>query len=600
MSDPSPVPPVHYGRSTNRADVLIIGAGISGLTTAIDMIRKGNGTNFIIVDKGNQVGGTWNDQRYPGCCCDVWSHLYSLSVGPPSLPEKQAVELPMAAPTSANRLQFEPNPSWSREYPGQEEILDYLIEVAHKYQLYKYIRFNTAVEEARWDNDTDTWKTELRRLGSKDAEFGERYTVTSDFLVSAVGQLNVPKYPDIKGLDTFQGKSMHSARWDWDYDLRGKRIGIIGNGATAAQIIPEIAKVCQSLVVFQRTPNWVIPRDDKPISSAKQAIFKYVPFARRRYRAAMMDFRESFFDVISGAESPIHDLIMSASKEHLATQLTGEKYVDIREKLQPHYAIGCKRVIITDDYFPTFRQDNVTLETSPLQEIVANGVSVEDGKTHEFDVLILATGFKTTQFMYPIKIYNAIGEPLEKIWSSGASAYLGLTVPSLPNFAMLYGPNTNLGHNSIILMIEAQALYINELIKRVKGARDNGGSLRIKPKSHVVEKYNKEIQSRLAQSAFADPNCNSWYKNDAGLITNNWCDAVVPYQKLTNSIRWDEFEISGSGAEGVAREGKTSWPRVIEETQVSNAMILIGLITAAGAVTAGLLARGSLKKPLRY
>ncbi|KAL5316140.1 hypothetical protein ACEPPN_017018 [Leptodophora sp. 'Broadleaf-Isolate-01'] len=573
MSDPNPSPTVDYGRNTNRADVLIIGAGISGMTTAIDMIRKGNGRNFIIVEKGNQVGGTWNDQRYPGCCCDVWSHLYSLS--------------------------FEPNPSWTREYPGQEEILDYLVDLAHKYQLYRHIRFNSSVEEARWDETSYTWKTKIARRGSKDSEFGEDYTVTSDFLVSGVGQLNVPKYPDIQGVDSFSGKLMHSARWDWDYDLRDKKIGIIGNGATAAQIIPEIAKVCKSLTVFQRTPNWVIPRDDKPITPMRQAVYKYVPFARRRYRAGLMDFRESFFEVVFDVKSPVHEFMMSASKSHMEAQLPGEKYAKLREQLQPHYAVGCKRVIITDDYFPVFTKPNVLLETTPIQEITPNGVKVEGGKDHDFDLLVLATGFKTTQFMYPIKIYGLSGKSIEDIWSSGASAYLGMTVPTLPNFSMLYGPNTNLGHNSIILMIEAQSLYINTLISKVKAAKNSGRKLRIEPKSQVVEKYNSEIQTRLAKSAFADPNCNSWYKNEEGLITNNWADAVIPYQKRTSSINWDDYEISGSGAEVVKAEGTTKWARVIEETQVSNTAILVGLLTTAGAVAAGTLYRNSIRAMLR-
>ena len=344
---------------------------------------------------------------------DVWSHLYSLS--------------------------FEPNPNWTREYPGQEEILDYLIGIAHKYQLYKHIRFNTAVEEARWDDETNTWKTKIARLGAKDSEFGTEYTITSDFLVSAVGQLNVPKGPDIQGLDSFMGKSMHSARWDWDYDVRDKKIGIIGNGASAAQIIPEVAKVCKSLIVFQRTPSWVIPRDDKPISATKRAMFSYVPFFRRRYRAAMMDFRESFFDVVFDVESPVHELMMSLSKQQLAAQLPGEKFAILREQLQPTYSIGCKRVIISDDYFPSFARPNVVLETTPIKEITEKGVAVEGGNEYDFDLLILATGFKTTQFMYPIKVYGSNGKSIEDIWASGASAYLGMTVPSLPNFSMLYG-----------------------------------------------------------------------------------------------------------------------------------------------------------------
>lgn len=232
---------------------------------------------------------------------------------------------------------------------------------------------------------------------------------------------------------------MHSARWDWDYDLHDKKIGIIGNGATAAQIIPEVAKICKSLTVFQRTPNWVIPRGDRPISGIKRGVFRYVPWARRRYRAAMMDFRESFFDVVVDKESPLHDFAMAASREQLEAQLPGEKYAKLREQLTPHYAVGCKRVLMTDEFFPTFTRENVELECSPIQSITENGVVVEGGKEHEFDLLILATGFKTTQFMYPIKIYGSSGKHIDDIWASGASAYLGMTVPSMPNFAMLYG-----------------------------------------------------------------------------------------------------------------------------------------------------------------
>ncbi|XMA09622.1 hypothetical protein WAI453_002413 [Rhynchosporium graminicola] len=572
MSDPNPSPTVDYGRNTNRSDVLIVGAGLSGMITAIDMIRQGNGRNFIIVEKGNQVGGTWNDQRYPGCCCDVWSHLYSLS--------------------------FEPNPNWTREYPGQEEILEYLVDLAHKYKLYKHIRFNSAVEEARWDESSYTWKTKIARFGSKDSEFGQDYIITSDFFVSGVGQLNVPKYPDITGIDSFSGKLMHSARWDWDYDLRDKKIGIIGNGATAAQIIPEIAKACKNLVVFQRTPNWVIPRDDKPITPMQQAIYKYVPFVRRRYRAGLMDFRESFFEVVFDTESPVHELMMNMSRDHKEAQLPGEKNSKLRDQLQPHYAVGCKRVIISDDYFTTFAKPNVTLETTAIQEITPKGVTVEGGREHEFDLLVLATGFKTTQFMYPIKIYGSGGKSIEDLWKSGASAYLGITVPSLPNFGMLYGPNTNLGHNSIILMIEAQSLYINNMISKVKTARSRGEQLKMEPQASVVEKYNSEIQSRLGDSAFADPNCNSWYKNEAGLITNNWAEAVIPYQKITSSITWDDYEVSGSAASEVKAEGTTKWSRVVEETQVSDTALLAGLLTTAGAIVAGALCRKSVRSML--
>lgn len=289
---------------------------------------------------------------------------------------------------------------------------------------------------------------------------------------------------------------------------------------------------------------------------------------------------------------------MDDSRRHMAAQLPGNQYAKFREKLQPHYAVGCQRLIITDDYFPVFTQDNVRLETSQIREITPNGVAVEGDREHEFDLLVLATGFKTTQFMYPIKIFGSEGKSIEDIWSSGAFAYLGMTVPLLPNFSMLYGPNTNLGHNSIILMIDAQALYIDAIIRKVKTAQDRGCSISVEPKSTVAQAYNDEIQARLSKSAFADPNCHSWYKNEAGLITNNWSDAVIPYQKRTSIIDGEDFEVNGSGAEECRKEGKATWRGVTEETQNSNSIILMGLITATGAVAAGAALSWNARKSL--
>jgi cation diffusion facilitator CzcD-associated flavoprotein CzcO len=433
----------------------------------------------------------------------VWSHLYSFS--------------------------FEQNSDWTREYPGQEEILQYLLGVAHKYELYRYIRFNTAVDSAKWDDVEKKWKTAVSVQGAKDAEFGSQYTITSDFLVSAVGQLNSPMMPDIPGVDEFTGKLMHSARWDWSYDIKGKKIAIIGNGATAAQIIPEIVKEVGHLTIHQRTPNWVIPRLDAAIPAWKRNVYKYLPMVRWRKRADMMDFRESFYDAVFDNASPTAQFLEQQSKDHMRAQLPDRP--DLWEKLQPKYSIGCKRVIITDDYLPVFLRDNVKLETGKIDKITSTGI-VTDGKQEDYDVIVLATGFRTVEFMHPIDITGSAGRSLSSIWKEGGQALYGVTVESLPNFGMLYGPNTNLGHNSIILMIETQSKYINVLIKEVIEARRKGGSLVVQPSPERLESYNREIQSELEKSSFADPNCNSWYKNKDGKITNNWSRTVVDYQKV--------------------------------------------------------------------
>ena len=491
----------------------------------------------------------------------VWSHLYSLS--------------------------FEPNFNWTRQYPGQEEIQDYLIQVAHKYQLYRHIRFSTAVEEAHWDDNSNQWQTTIRRLGGKEVEIGNEYMILSDFLVSAVGQLNVPKHSNLRGLEEFRGKVMHSARWDWDYDFREKKVGIVGSGATAAQIIPEIAASCKNLTVFQRSPVWVMPRHDATIGPAMQLMYRFVPFVRRRYRAALMDSREGFFDASYNAESSKHDFVMDVTKQHLLSQLPGDSNAALREKLSPTYPFGCKRCIVSDDYYPALAQENVTLETMPITGVSPGGVNVKGGIHYDFDLIIEATGFLTTQFMYPIKIYGTKGRSLEEMWAKGAKAHLGITVDNLPNFGMLYGPNTNLTYNSLILPIEAQSKYINALISSVLQAKRQGKSLSIQPKQQVVEDYNKEVQARLANSTFANPNCTSWFKNEAGLITNNWCASAIAYQERTCFVDWTDFDLRGTAAADVYKKGKTKWKRVVEETQISNGAIGLACLTAIGVSLAG-------------
>lgn len=367
-------------------------------------------------------------------------------------------------------------------------------------------------------------------LGGKEVEFGEAYTISSDFLVSAVGQLNVPQQPDIEGLEMFKGKLMHSARWDWSYDVRGKKVAIIGNGATAAQIIPEIAKEVAHLTIHQRTPNWVIPRLDEAIPQWKRAVYRYLPYVRQRKRSDMMDFREQFWNCVYDNDSDMAQFLEQQSKDHLHQQLPNRE--DLWEKLQPTYKIGCKRVIITDDYFPVFLRDNVKLETGKIDKITAAGI-ITDGQEEEYDMIICATGFRTVEFMHPIDIVGSGGRSLASVWREGGEALYGVTVESLPNFSMLYGPNTNLGHNSIVLMIEAQSRYINALIGQVLKARVAGGQTVIQPKTEKVRAYNEEIQAELQNSSFADDRCGSWYKRkDTGKITNNWSRDVVQYQKV--------------------------------------------------------------------
>lgn len=294
------------------------------------------------------------------------------------------------------------------------------------------------VDESRWQEKELKWNTSVSSSG-KAAEFGSKYTIKSDYVISAVGQLNTPHYPDFEGMKNFKGVMMHSARWRWNEPISGKRIGIIGNGATAAQIVPEVAKVASSLTVFQRTPNWIVPRLDQSISAARKVAYRYVPLVRKRYRASLMDIRESFYDVAVVAGSEANDSVRTMCNEAMQSQLTDKP--ELIEALTPDYPPGCKRIIISDDYYPALNRPNVHLETGAIQRITENGIIV-NGKEIELDVLVLATGFKTLEFMYPIQVYGEKGRDLKSIWPHGAQAYLGITVESLPNFSMMYGPNT--------------------------------------------------------------------------------------------------------------------------------------------------------------
>lgn len=409
---------------------------------------------------------------------------------------------------------FAQNSDWTREYPGQEEILAYLTKVAQEYNIYQHVRFNTSVENAKWDEATGKWRVHVSTAsGSKDAEFNPEYDITTDFLVSAVGQLNQPKLPEIQGIESFKGKKMHSARWDWSYDLQDKKIAMLGNGCTAAQIAPEVAKVAKHITIFQRTPNWVIPRGDTDVSPFMRSVYKYLPPIRWRKRAGQMDFREAFYDAVIDGNSSLAEEIRNQSTTMMRAQLPDRP--DMWEKLTPKYNPGCKRVIITDDYFPTLAKPHVSLETRPIHSIGPSSVSVvgDSGEPEvvesDYDLLVCATGFKTVEFMHPIELTGRNGRTLSDVWRNGAQAYNGTCVEDMPNFGMLYGPNTNLGHNSIILMIESQSRYINGLIGPVLDARRRGKSLALSPKHEKVVAYNERVQGVLQNSSFNDPSCNS-------------------------------------------------------------------------------------------
>lgn len=360
----------------------------------------------------------------------------------------------------------------------------------------------------------------------------------------------------------------------------------------------------KDLTVYQRSPNWVIPREDGPVSDWQRALYRYVPPLRWRKRAAMMDFRESFYDAVTDGSSAFADVLRSLCTDMMRRSIPDQP--ELWDKLTPNYNPGCKRVIISDDYYPAIADPKTTLETNAIKRITATGIEMQDGTHHEHDMIVLATGFRTVEFLFPITITGTRGRPLSDIWSHGATALYGTTVPSLPNFGMFYGPNTNLGHNSIILMIEAQSRYLNTLVSAVLDARNRNARIGLMPKQTTTEAFNHKIQAVLEKSSFADPNCASWYKNTEGRITNNWSGTVIEYQDTLSTVNWDDFEVSqpaNKESESASRvvfgagRKQTRIGRVHEETYLSTSTLVLGVVST---VVAGAAWYAGLGKRVRF
>jgi cation diffusion facilitator CzcD-associated flavoprotein CzcO len=483
--------------------VAILGAGVSGLCMGIALKRAGI-DSFTIYEKSDALGGTWHDNAYPGSACDVPSHLYCFS--------------------------FEPNPGWSRKFSPQPEIAAYLARCADKYGLLPHIRFGCEIAGASFDEGESSWR--LRTTAGE--------ALRADVLVSGTGQLNRPHVPDLPGLPSFEGTQFHSARWDPRHDFTGESVAVIGNGASAIQFVPEVAPRAGRLSVFQRTPNWLVPRLDRAYTPREQAVFRRVPFVLRGVRWLIYWALESRF-LGFFRDSWLSRRMERGCREFLDAQIPDP---ELRVKLTPDYPVGCKRILISDDYYPALLRPNVALVTSPIERIAPDAVVTRDGRVHPADTLLFATGFETTSFLAPMEIEGRGGRKLEAVWREGAEAYLGMAVPGFPNLFLLYGPNTNLGHNSIIFMIECQVGYVARCIRRLFG-RDLA-SLEVRPEA--MARYDAALQRDLARTAWA-AGCHSWYKTEAGRVTNNWSGFTVGYWRRTRRPDFSDFFSKGSGIE---------------------------------------------------
>ncbi|MEU4341442.1 NAD(P)/FAD-dependent oxidoreductase [Nocardia sp. NPDC023852] len=473
----------------NGPSILIIGAGFGGIGMAIELRRHGL-DDITILERAADLGGVWRENTYPGAACDVPSPLYSYS--------------------------FEPKPDWPQRYSGRVAIHGYLRRVAERHGVLDLIRFDTAVTGAEFDDATGRWTV-------RTADGGTRIV---DVLISAVGQLSRPAMPSIPGIDTFTGPSFHSAEWDHDVALTGKRVACVGTGASAVQFIPKIQPQVAHLTLFQRTPAWVVPKFDTDYSPIQHSLFARVPGALLVERFGWWSIAELIS--LGLVEFPaIARLVARIASEHLARQVEDPQ---LRAELTPDYPVGCKRALFSNDYYPALTQPNVQVETTAIAEITPEGVRTADGVVHEADVIIYGTGFKGTEFLWPMNIYGRAGRKLSDVWADGAHAYYGISVPDFPNLFLVYGPNTNLGVGSIIYMIESQTRYIRQAVQLL--ADRPGHCLDVRADREAT--FNTALQQRLARTPWNF--CSSWYRNSAGRITNNWPGSQTRYRRSIRKL----------------------------------------------------------------
>jgi len=477
-------------------DVAIVGAGLAGIGAAVKL-RQAGFDNFKLFEKSAGVSGTWYDNDYPGAACDVPSHLYCYS--------------------------FAPNPNWSRVYSPQAEIRKYVEDVVTEHQLTPHIEFETEIISAEFDEAKALWK-----ITDKKGQI-----IYARFVMWSVSFLGTPHIPKISGLDSFTGKVFHSARWDHSVDLSDKNVVIIGSAASALQIAPAIAKKVKSLTMFQRTANFVMPRDDRQYSSFEKSIFKKLPFLHRLFRGFLFTRHDKFFFHGMRPGSLVNKIMRKRALDYLKRKI---KDPVLHRKLTADYELGCKRILISDDYYDMFNLPNVSLKTAGIDHIDNDHIETVTGEKIAADVIVMATGFTATSFMPGIEITGSNGASLDK-WRNDLRALKGLMVTGFPNTFFMLGPNTGLGHSSMILMIESQLQYIIQVLATLKPNEV------IEPKIEAVEKYNKQLQADLANTVWAT-SCQSWYKREDGFIPTIWPHPTKTYDKIMRKVDWSEVQVS--------------------------------------------------------
>ncbi len=470
--------------SIRHVRVVILGTGFSGLGMAIRLKQSGQ-EDFVVIEQAADIGGTWRDNTYPGCACDIPSHLYSFS--------------------------FALNPYWSRSYSPQREIWDYLRRCAKRYGILPHILWNNKLQEASWNEEDQRWHITTSQ--------GQ---LTADLLILGNGPLSEPSLPLIPGIEQFEGVKFHSAQWNHDYDLTGKRVAVIGTGASSIQFVPQIQPQVRHLSLFQRTPPWILPRHDHRIPTWQRAMFRILPFTQR-YARTKIYWRQELIALGFIYRPNILESGMRLSRSYMEKQV---KDPVLRAKLTPQYTIGCKRVLLSDDFYPALTQPNVEVITDRIREVRANSILTEDGLEREIDAIIFGTGFHVTDSQLPQYIYGRGGRSLADNWHQGSSAYFGTTISGFPNLFLLIGPNTGLGHNSMIFMIESQLNYILDCLRTMD--RRNLGVVEVRPE--IQEAFNIEMQKRMQGTVWTS-GCKSWYLDANGHNTTLWPGFTFEYRR---------------------------------------------------------------------
>jgi len=485
----------------DRVHTLVIGAGFAGLGAAIKLDEAGH-RDFLVVDKGDSIGGTWRDNTYPGAACDVPSQLYSFS--------------------------FAPNPSWSRSFSPQPEIQAYLEDVARQSGVLDRFRFGVTVQDAAWDEQDSVWHVAT-----------SAGPVTADIVISGSGGLSEPKLPEIRGIDDFAGEIFHSARWNHDYDLTGKRVAVIGTGASAIQIVPEIAKKVAHLDVYQRTAPWVIPRNDRPYTNVERFAFRHLPLVQKAYRTAIYWGRELYVPAFTLAPR----LAAPAKAAALANIRKGISDPELRKAVTPDYQIGCKRILISNTYYPTLDRDDVEVVTDPIAEVTPTGIRTADGTEREIDCLIVATGFYTTDQPIAHHIKGRDGRTLADVWAEhGMASYKGTTTAGFPNLFQIVGANTGLGHSSMVFIIESQIAYILSAIEQMRSR----GIVAVEPRQDAQDAWNADLHRRMGRTVWSTGGCASWYLDAHGRNTTLWPRTTFAFRELLRRFDMEKYVVTTS------------------------------------------------------